>query len=94
MKERNEKNSSLHRGPNLFLSEDWFEVVRVNYGIASISLFRIDILLSSKNIWFGAKMARTECDDKIKLERYLDYCDCLQINILIVEKYLRFLWSI
>jgi len=49
------------------LSEHWFEVVEINYGIASIPLFRIDILSSSKSIWFGAKMTRTEPDNKIKL---------------------------
>jgi len=49
------------------LGKDWFEVVRVDCGIASISPFRIDIPLSSENIWFGAKTTRTKSDNKIKL---------------------------
>jgi len=42
----------------LFLSEDWFEVVRVDCGIASILPLRIDISPSSENVWFGTKMIR------------------------------------
>ena len=53
------------------LDEDWFEVVRVDYGIASILLFRINIPLSSKSIQFGAKMTRIEPDDKIELREVL-----------------------
>jgi len=37
MKRRKEKDSSLYRGCKLFLSEDGFEVVRVDYGVANIS---------------------------------------------------------
>ena len=55
----------------MFLSEDWFEVVRVDCGIASILLFRIDVLLSSKSIQFGAKTTRMEPDDKIELRKLL-----------------------
>ena len=51
----------------LFLGKDWFEVVKVNYGIASISLFRIDIPLFSKSIQFDAKITRAESDDKVEL---------------------------
>ena len=50
MKERKEKNNSLYRDHKLFLSEDWFEVVRVDYSIASIPLFIVDIPISSKSI--------------------------------------------
>ena len=71
MKERKEKNSSLYRGYKLFLSEDWFEVVRVDYSIASIPLFIVDIPSSSKSIWFGAKITRMEPDDKIKIREVL-----------------------
>ena len=53
------------------LDEDWFEVARVDYGITSISHFRIDIPLSSKRIWFGAEMARIESDNKIELRKVL-----------------------
>jgi len=82
----------LYRGCKLFLSEDWFEVVRVDCGIASILLFRIDISPSSENVWFATEMIRTEPNNKVKLrERYLDHYTCLWINTLVVEKYSRFL---
>ena len=41
----------------------------IDYSIASISLFKIDVLLSSESIWFGAKITRIEPDDKIELKR-------------------------
>ena len=44
----------MDRGCNLFMNENKLEAINVNYGIASISLFRIDILLFSKSIWFDA----------------------------------------
>jgi len=53
------------------LSEDGFEVVRVDCGIASIFPFRIDIPLSSKSVQFGAKMTRAEPNDKVELEEVL-----------------------
>jgi len=53
------------------LSEDGLEVVRVDYSVASIPPFRIDILSSSKSIWFGAEMTRAEPDDKIELGEVL-----------------------
>jgi len=53
------------------LSEDKFEVVRVDCGIASIPLFRIDVPLSSESIQFGAKMTRVEPDNKVELEEIL-----------------------
>ena len=71
MERRKKKDNSLYRDHKLFLSEDWFEVVRIDYGIASILLFRIDILLFNKSIWFGAKMTRIESDDKIELKEIL-----------------------
>ena len=55
----------------MFLSEDWFKVVRVDCDIASIPFFRIDILLSSESVHFGAKMTRIEPDDKVKLREVL-----------------------
>jgi len=55
----------------LFLSEDWFEVVKVDCSIASIPLFRIYVPLSNKNIWFGTKTTRTELNDKIELKEVL-----------------------
>ena len=55
----------------MFLSEDGLEVVRVDYSIASIPPFRIDILLSSESIWFSAEMTRAEPDDKVELGEVL-----------------------
>ena len=55
----------------MFLSEDGFEVVRVDCGVASIPPFRIDILLSSESVLFCAKIARTEPDDKVELRKVL-----------------------
>ena len=43
--------------------------MKVDCGIASILLFRIDILLFSKIIQFGAKTIRMEPDDKIELRK-------------------------
>jgi len=53
------------------LSEDGLEVVRVDCGIASIPLFRIDIPSSSESIQFGAKTTRAEPNDKIELGKIL-----------------------
>ena len=61
----------MYEDYKLFLSENRFEVVRVDYSIASISLFRIDIPLSSESIWFGAKITRVEPDDKVELGEVL-----------------------
>ena len=55
----------------MFLSEDGLEVVRVDCGIASIPLFRIDIPSSSESIWFGAKTTRAEFNDKVELREVL-----------------------
>ena len=55
----------------MFLSEDGFEVVEVDCGIASILSFRIDVPLSSESIWFGAKTTRIEPDDKVELGEVL-----------------------
>ena len=55
----------------MFLSEDWFEVIRVDCGIASISLFRVDVPPSSESIQFDIKITRTESDDKIELREIL-----------------------
>ena len=55
----------------MFLSEDSFEVVRIDCGIASIPPFKIDVLSFSESIWFGAEMTRVEPNDKIELEEVL-----------------------
>jgi len=41
--------------------------VRFNYEIASILLFMIDNLFSSKSIQSGTKISKVKLDDKIKL---------------------------
>ena len=61
----------MNKGHKLFLSEDWFKVMKVDYDIASIHPFRIDILPSNKSIWFGAKMTRMEPNNKVKLRKIL-----------------------
>jgi len=61
----------LYGGYKLLLSEDGFEVVRIDCGIASILFFRIDISLFSESVWFGAKMTKTEPNDKVKLREVL-----------------------
>ena len=55
----------------MFLSEDRFEVVRVNCSVASILPFRIYVPLFSESIWFGAEITRTKPDDKIELGKVL-----------------------
>jgi len=71
VKRREKKDSSLYGGCKLFLSKDRLEVIRVDCGIASIPLFRINVLLSSESIWFSAETTRTEPDDKVELEEVL-----------------------
>ena len=61
----------MYRDCKLFLSEDRFEVVRVDCGIANIPPFRIDVLLSSESIWFGAETTRVEPDNKVELGEVL-----------------------
>ena len=68
---REKKDSSLYGGYKLFLSEDRLEVVKVDCGVASIPLFRINVLSSSEGIQFGIQMTRTESDNKIKLRKVL-----------------------
>jgi len=53
------------------LSEDGFEVMRVDYSVASIPPFRINIPSSSESIQFCAEMTRVEPDDKIELGEIL-----------------------
>ena len=55
----------------MFLSEDRFEVVKVDCSIASIPPFRIDVPSSSESILFSAKMTRVEPDDKVELGEVL-----------------------
>ena len=55
----------------MFLSEDRFEVVKVDCGVASIPFFRADVPSSSKSIQFGAEMTRAEPNDKVELGEIL-----------------------
>ena len=45
--------------------------MRVDYDVASIPPFRIDIPSSSESIWFGAETTRAELDNKVELEEVL-----------------------
>jgi len=45
--------------------------MRVDYGVASIPPFRIDVPSSSESIWFGAKTTRVEPDNKVELGEVL-----------------------
>ena len=71
VKKGKKKNSNLYKGCKLFLSEDWFEVIRINCGIVSIPFFRVNVLPSSESIQFGTKMTRTEPNDKVELREVL-----------------------
>ena len=55
----------------MLLNKDRFEVVRVDCNVTSIPPFRINVPLSSENIWFGAQTTRTEPDDKVELREVL-----------------------
>ena len=68
---REEKYSSLYEGCKSLLSENGFEVVRIDCSIASIPPFRIDIPLSNESIWFGTKITRVEPDNKVELREVL-----------------------
>jgi len=71
MEKNKKKDSGSYRGCKLFLSEDGLEVVRVDCGVASIPLFRIDIPSSSESIQFSAETTRVEPDDKVELGEVL-----------------------
>ena len=79
MERRKKKDSSLYGGHKLFLSKDGFKVVRVDCGIASIPLFRVDIPPSSESIQFGAKITRMELNDKVELRKILGLL-CLSLG--------------
>ena len=70
-KRRKKKDSSLYRDCKLFLSEDRFEIVRIDCGITNISPFRINVPLFSKSIQFGTKITRMEPDNKVELKKVL-----------------------
>ena len=75
----------------MFLGEDRLEVVRVDYGVASIPPFRIDVPSSSESIQFCAETTRAEPDDKVELGEVLGP-PCLPLGqYLGSKKYSRFL---
>jgi len=61
------------------LSEDGFEVVKIDCSIVSILSFRIDVLLSSESIQFGVKMTKIKPDNKIELREILGL-PCLPLD--------------
>ena len=71
IKRRKKEDSSSYKDHKLFLSEDRFEVVRVNCDITSIPPFRINVSLSSESIRFGTKITKIEPDDKVELGEIL-----------------------
>jgi len=50
MERREEKDSSSYGDHKLLLSEDWFEVVKIDYSIANIPLFMVNVPPSSESI--------------------------------------------
>jgi len=69
------------------LSEDRFEVIRVDCSIASIPPFRIDVPLSSKSIWFGAEMTKIELGEVLgplylPLDQYLGSRKILKVLMI------------
>jgi len=66
-RENKNKNCSLYRDCKLFLSGNWFEVVRIDCSVASISPFGVDVPPFSESIWSGIKTARVELNNKIEL---------------------------
>ena len=59
---------ALRNTANYLKNKDWMKVVKINKSIASISLFRINISLSSERIGLSSKLTKMESDDTIKLE--------------------------
>ena len=66
-KGRKQEDCCSYRSCKLFVSENWFEVVKVDYSIANISSLKIDIPLSSESIQFSTKISKAKPNDKIKL---------------------------
>ena len=64
------------------IDKNELEFIMVDYGIASILLFRINILLSSKSIQFSVKIFKIELDKKVELQ------DILRLMYLSVGQYL------
>ena len=50
----------------LFISEYWSEVVRINSGVVAIPFFGIDVPSSSQSVWFFSEMSGAETDYKVE----------------------------
>ena len=57
----------MKRVRELFLSEHWPKILRINLGVATIPLFGVDVPSSSESVWLGTEFSRMETNDKIKL---------------------------
>ena len=64
------------------IDKNELEFIMVDHGIASILLFRINVLLSSKSIQFSVKISKIELDKKVELQ------DVLGLMYLSVGQYL------
>jgi len=53
------------------IDKNELEFIMVDHGIASILLFRINVLLSSKSIQFSVKISKIELDKKVELQDVL-----------------------
>ena len=61
-----ERGSSEGRG-ELFGGENGFVVLRIYGGVATTSLFKVDVPTSSQGIGFGTEFPRSEADDEVEL---------------------------
>ena len=50
----------------MFGSKHGLIVLRIDSGIVTIPLFKIDVPLSSKSVRFGSEFSRTEMDDEVE----------------------------
>ena len=78
-------------------SEYWSEVVWISTGVATISLFAVQIPTSSKEIRLGSKFPRAKTDDHIEATKELppmDLAACKEVNcgkifqIFVVRNYI------
>ena len=51
----------------LFVSENWTEIVWIYGGIVAASLLKVDVPSSSQSIRFGSELSRAETDDEVEL---------------------------
>ena len=55
----------------MFLSEHWFQVMRVDMSIVPIPLFWVDVPMASEGIGHCSEASRAEADDKVELGEVL-----------------------